>query len=281
MRKITRRTFLKLTALSLLFGKTSLFGGEMEHSGRRKNYWKRGYIRQQTLDASKIWEDKIKARIDGKWKWYTIRELPPEFMEWNTKSRLRDLENIKQRKPPSLHGPHSGMVATYGAGRLDSEFTLNNAVKGMGFLPRKDILPEKIKLLQDTMNSPFEEKIKILQDLYKNPDLLDKKRQTSLELYTTPDFETHTFLNLMENPVATVVFLDIPSYEIRTIAQLLDPNDPNLTEWERNAVEYVNLIHSYFHGEFPKKFITIIFHIIEVFDNSPGRKDAMGRRMVP
>jgi hypothetical protein len=45
-------------------------------------------------------------------------------------------------------------------------------------------------------------------------------------------------------------------------------------------VEYTNLIHSYFHGEFSKDFIGLVCYVIEVFDNSPGKKEAMGRRVV-
>jgi len=45
-------------------------------------------------------------------------------------------------------------------------------------------------------------------------------------------------------------------------------------------VEYINLIHSYFHGEFSKKFIAVIYNVIEVYNSSPGRKEGMGKKMV-
>ena len=62
------------------------------------------------------------------------------------------------------------------------------------------------------------------------------------------------------------------------MAQLLHPTDPELTDYERDVVEYVNLIHSYFHGEFSTMFIAVIYHVIEVYDNSPQSR---GIRLIP
>ena len=107
--------------------------------------------------------------------------------------------------------------------------------------------------------------------MYANRDLWDRTRLVSLELYAKPDFETHTFLNQMENPVSSVVFLDIPSYELRTIAQLLHPKDPALNNYEKKIVTYINAIHTYMHSHFKAVVPAVIYHIIEQFDNSPGR----------
>ncbi|MEA1986280.1 MAG: hypothetical protein U9N76_02170, partial [Candidatus Marinimicrobia bacterium] len=112
-------------------------------------------------------------------------------------------------------------------------------------------------------------------------DIFDLNKQLSLELYSNPNFITQSFLNQLINPISTIVFLDAKSYKLKTIAQLIDPANPNLTDYEKDVVEYVNLIHSYFHGEFSIKFIGVIYHIIEVYDNSPGDKDAKGTRMMP
>ncbi|MCK4556377.1 MAG: hypothetical protein KAU47_02580, partial [Candidatus Aminicenantes bacterium] len=79
---------------------------------------------------------------------------------------------------------------------------------------------------------------------------------------------------------AAIVFLDIPCFELKVIVQLLHPEDPELTEYEKDMVEYVNLVHSYFHGKFDKKFIGTVYHIIEVYNNSPG-KNGRGVRIVP
>jgi hypothetical protein len=83
----------------------------------------------------------------------------------------------------------------------------------------------------------------------------------------------------MTDPGVSIVFLDFPSYELRCITQLIHPKDPKLTKYEKNVVEYINRIHDYFHGESPRQSIGVIYHVIEVFDNTPGK--ARGQRIIP
>lgn len=260
--------------------------GELEHA--EVDFWNEGTFHQNTVITGDCEEGFIRAKVytggnffPHRWREFKIKELPDKFIEWDIESRKKTLENIKKRQPPSLAGPHNAMVASYGIKRLDTEFAINNAVKGMGFVPKEEELERVIEKLKSTDDSSFAVKLKVLENLYNNADeVFDPTKQVSLELYSTPEFETHTFLNQMVNPAVSIVFLDIPCYELKAIAQLLHPEDPELTEYEKNVVKYVNLIHSYFHGEFSKMFIGVIYHIIEVYDNSPG-KGGKGKRIVP
>jgi len=181
--------------------------------------------------------------------------------------------------PTSLAGPHNAAVASYGAGRLDSQVMINNAVKGLGCAPKKEKLKDRIALLKETFEDPMPKKLSILKSSYQDPEFWDWTKQTSLELYTVPDFETHTFLNIMKNPVVGIVFLDYPSYEIRAVTRLVHPEDKTASEEEKNLAEYVNLVHDYFHSKAPRKSILMVFHVIELFDNTPGTK--RGIRVVP
>ncbi|MBC8527610.1 MAG: hypothetical protein H8D22_12290 [Candidatus Cloacimonetes bacterium] len=252
------------------------------------NFWKDGYFHQTNVFTPAPEDSIIKAKLDGKWQEFSLQKFPEKFMEWNISKRLETIGIIeemmaskgKPSKGPELAGPHNGIVASYGFRRKDSKFKLNNAVKGMGFLPKKEKIREIIKLLEETIDAPFPEKLKNLIHFYENVDsLFDVDKLVSLELYSTPEFETQTFLNQMTNPISTIVFLDIPSYKLKTIVRLLHPDDPNLTEYEKDVVKYINLIHSYFHGKFPRDYIAVIYYVVEIYDNSPGRMDAMGRRI--
>lgn len=243
--------------------------------------WSGNTFHQKTVDISKYSEGIIKAKVEGKWQEFNIRALPDSFMEWNTNARLETIEKIKKMQPPPLNGPHNAMIASHGRKRPDSQFSINNAVKGTGFIPKEKYLKEVIKQLNSTINNPFGEKIAILENFYENGDsIFDHTKLASLELYTTPKFETQTFLNQMTDPGVTVLYLDIPTFKVKAIAQLLHPDDPELTDYEKDAVDYVNLIHSYFHGKFSRMFITVIYHVIEVYDSSP-RKGGKGVRIVP
>jgi hypothetical protein len=253
-----------------------LFGGELEHSTRR--FWRGNTFTQTNVSLKNYEEHVIEAKIDGKWGQYTIRELPQEFMDWNIGSRIEALAAMKEGRMPSLAGPHSASVASYGGGRLDTEFTVNNAVKGLGFVPKKDKIEEIIGRLEETRRREIGEKFEILESIYRAKNLLDKTKQVSLELYTQRDFETHTFLNIMTNPSVSIVFLDMPSYEIRAVARLIHPEDDSASAEEKSILHYVNLIHDYFHGESLRRSIAMVFHVVEVFDNSPARR---GVRVTP
>ena len=279
---LPRRAFLKVAGLGVpimaLLGKIpQALAGPWERG--IKNYWHQGRFAQDNVNTGKIHEGIIEARINDRWDKYRVAELNDAFMEWNLKARLDYLKKIAQSEMPSLSGPHCASVATYGGRRRDSEFTLNNAVKGMGLVPKKDRIEELGERLKSTMDADMKEKLEILQDNYNHPELWDRGKQISLELYARPEFETHTFLNLMANPMATIIFLDMPSYELRTIVRIIHPQDPNMLPEEKALLEYSNLAHGYFHGGAERLHNLLVFHIIEQFDNSPG--SGMGVRVQP
>ena len=142
-----RRSFLKtlgfLTPVVIFFGKLPrlLWAGKLERG--TKNFWEDSEFVQKTVDMSGYGNSVIRARIDGEWQEFKIRNVSKDFIEWNTSKRIEFLERIKSGKMPELGGPHSGAVATYGLGRLDSEFTLN-----------------KMKMLQPHTKKTFQRYIK-------------------------------------------------------------------------------------------------------------------------
>ena len=247
-----------------------------------ENFWDGETFTQKTVNASKLDDDIIRAKIDGVWQEFHLKKVPKEFVEWNVQRRIETIEKITKGEMPGLDGPHNGIVATYGYRRKDSDFRLNNAIKGMGFLPKRDKIKEVIKTLKETKEENFMKKLEILKNYYENADsVFDMTKQVSLELYTTPKRGTQTFLNQMTNPASVIVFMDIPTFKLKTIAYLLHPKNPNLNDYEKDVVEYVNLIHSYFHGEFSTEFIAVIYNVVEVYNSSPGVKEGMGTRIVP
>lgn len=243
--------------------------------------WSDGYCHQVTVDVTPIDSGYIYAFVDSTWQKFEIRGLPRKFINWSIERRRETIQIIKEGGRPDLAGPHNAIVATYGVRRKDTRFRINNAVKGVGFVPKPDKLDDILQLLRNTMDADNARKLDILDSLYVNAyEIFDTTRLVSLELYSTPEFETHTFINEMLNPACAIVFLDIPSFELKAIAHLLHPDDPQLTPYERKVVEYTNLVHSYFHGRFEKNFITVIYYVIEVYDNTPGR-GGRGVRLIP
>jgi hypothetical protein len=254
-------------------GKTSL-----EHAA--VNYWKDSTFHQTTIDLKDYAKGIIHAEVEGRWQDFQVRELPKGFLDWNFAGRHSYIERLRKDETPPLAGPHNGIVASHGLKRKDSQMSINNAVKGMGFLPKKEKLPEMLAFIKATWNDSMERKLDILDSLYINcQDNFDRNKLVSLELYSNPGFETHTFLNEMTDPGVAIVFLDMKSYEVRALAQLLHPKDSQLSDYEKQVVEWCNKIHDYFHGDMPWRSIAVIYHVTEVFDNSPGRMK--GVRVVP
>jgi len=260
-----------------------------DSTGKRGKW--QGWFHQENVDASKLAQGVIRARVEGRWQEFKVVELPQDFCEWNFSRRLEQLAEIKKMMAgddagmgggrPEVAGPHNAIVASHGTKRKDSHFSINNAVKGTGWLPKPELLADRIALLKRTWDDPMPAKLALLESLYsKATDGFDLTKQVSLELYSNPGFETHTFLNQMVDAGVAVVFLDLPkSYELRCIVQMLHPDDPKLTEYEKQVVEYINLVHDYFHGQSPHRSIGVIYHVVQVFDNSPGKW--RGQRIVP
>ncbi|MBU1626387.1 hypothetical protein KKB18_03380 [bacterium] len=281
-----RRSFMKLGGLSLFSSALGLTAKSKKvYAGEQtvnplKSYWsKDGYFIQENVDTSEV-PDRVWARVDGKWKVYPIAKLPLPFIVWNMEKRLHNIDDMLNMKDMHFDGSHNAAVATYSdLHRLDSQFKLNNAIKGMGMCPKQDRIRDFIDEYETTIGYSTAMKLQILKNKYQDIDNWDRTRQISLELYTSQDWETHTFLNQMRNAESTIVFLDMTSYEIRAIAKLVHPKDPRISQEEKNCVEYSNTVHKYFHGD-PIAFIGVIYYVIEVFDNSP-RTYPRGKRVVP
>jgi hypothetical protein len=287
-KKLNRRQFLEKAGklggavfLSSLAGKA--LAGEWEQG--MEEFWTEGSFSQDTVDASMEAQGIVKAYLEGRWEEFPTETLPEAFMEWNLSARLDVLDNIAMMfsgqggSPPSLAGPHNAAMATWGGRRADSVLTINNAFKGMGLCPRRDLIKDRMTEMEGLMQGGMGERLQFLRDLYSSADNFDLTKMISLELYSTPEFETHTFINLMERPTTSLVFLDSKSYEVRGIGQLVAPGDQRAGEYATDIVRYTNMAHSFFHGDFPRLYPGILVHVTAVFDNTPGT--GRGVRIAP
>ena len=257
-------------------------------NAKDKDYFTAGVAIQKTAKTPTPYASTISAKVDGKWQNFPLVEFPQSYWDWNRDGRKEYLDIFREMlakgpeatRQPGLSGPHNGIIATYGVKRNDSAFKLNNAIKGMGFLPKAERLAEVIEKLRSTIDEPLGTKIEILDSLYTSAEsVFAADRLISLELYSEPGYLTQTFINQMVNPACVIVWMDIPTFKVKSIVRLLDPKDPKLTDYEKLCVDYVNLMHSYFHGAFPRDYIASVYFVTEIYDSSPGRKDARGTKI--
>ena len=283
---------------------TTNFQAVKDTGAARESFWKEGgkYFVQKNVDVTKVDQGIIRARVDGEWHTFAIRELDDAFLDFNMGMRQRMMNYMAGQGSLGIYNDaHNAAVASYGGNRGDSRFTLNVAFKGMGWVPKKDKIAARIKKYQDNYTAGMMDKMKILYAGYSDKTIWDRTIQGSLELYTSQSNETHTFLNQMINPVSNCCFIGdtvdtstMPpktanvSYELRVVARLIHHLDPNLTEHEKLVVQYINYAHDFFHGGPDKTKLTVhnigvIYYVVEEFDNSPfGMTDtAGGMKRVP
>ncbi|MGA1843952.1 MAG: hypothetical protein ACMUIS_05260 [bacterium] len=258
------------------------------------SWWdKEGFFVHEAVDAGRLPKGVIRARIEGTWREFRVVELPDRFMDWSLQQRVARLGRMVRAggmDPRDLAGSHNACVATYGGPSRDSAVSLNTAYKGMGFTVRAEILAEttrrikeeKLRIERDYRSAPFRmmhEKVIFLTRFYQDTASFDRTKQVSLELFTERDFHTHTFLNMMANPITSASFLAFPTFEIRAVPQLLHPNNTGLSPHERDLVAYTNAVHDFIHSG-PGERIACVYHVIELFEDTPN-DTAKGRRIVP
>jgi len=223
----------------------------------------------------------LHVRIGRATRTVPLVELPDEYLAWSFGRRIEDLRVWREGGMPPLAGPHCAAVASFGAREPGGVCTINNAVKGIGWLPRAEHVEEMIAELEHTHGDALPEKLHRLEAWYRRGrELFDRRRQCSLELFTHSGRETQTYRNMMCDPRVSLVFLDMAhSFELHCIAQVLGPNDRRLSAHEQQVVRYVNAVHDYIHGSDGRRKLAVIYHVVAVYDNSPG--SGRGRRLAP
>lgn len=290
-----RRNFLKwggasLLSLPIITNAKSAIGESI--FGWRKNYWKGSegseYFVNRTVNTTQIDSGYIQARVDGWWRRFQLRDSDEDFWNWNFDERLQRLE-IQQdpewlANPTAIAGgPAQPWLATYGnrRGRGDSAFHLNNKVVYISLAPKEEYIEEINNRMLDDIDKgiSFRDDLQWWIDIHYDRDLWRKDIQVAMEVFCTPEFETHTFLNLMENPVSTIgyhAFSDNnKSYELRTIAQIGHPRASNLSDYERALILHPSIQFVWSHAGIATRDMInglpgIIFYHIEEFDNSMG-----------
>jgi len=298
-RGMKRRNFLKVTGaglLSLPFATRAKPAFASSADWWNQSYWQGAegseYCVHRTVYDGEVDQGYIWARIDGWWRRFKIGDLEETYWDWNFGERIESFEQQLDPETPyefRAGGPHSPSVATYGnvTGRGDSSFHVNNKIIGMNCIPKN----EYIKDINDTMLEMIEAgadqntKVSYLLELHQQRDMWRKDVQLGIELFSDATWQTHTFLNLMENPAATLCFQGrhgmniFNSYEVRCIAHIVHPKDPDISEEMYQVAIFPSVLHGFFHSFYPDNINepAVVYYTVEEFDNSVMAK---GERLV-
>ena len=291
--------------------------GQQHHEGAHSDdagyFNDQGYFRQTCIDLTdsdrgiiraNLFSPAAKDRMVRSWHTFSTACADESFIDWNFTERTTRIDRMLGGTMTAFGGAHNPSVASYGgllpqdAGWNASQFTLNNAIKGMGLAPSRHAIDEMIDGLHERWNHHERQRLLHLRDLYSDRSLWDMSRQISLELYARPHNLTHSFLNWMENPLANISFMalefrreslppQLPTYELRTLVHMLHPCDPAFSEntYECKLVRFANLVHDFFHHREGQPIsgpaamhIGVVHYICEEFDNYWGPA-GRGRRV--
>ncbi len=155
--------------------------------------------------------------------------LPLEFLEWQANTRIELLRSVRMTSPSGVkHMPaHLPVMAT-----VDEDGEVNLASKGVGLLPRPELLERYTVLFESMVDGEAEgphaesaeRRLEALLQLYGRTDQLDDRLLGGLEI-----FEGTTYRNLRRDPKAVLLFTggapDFASYEVRGEVRIVGADD--------------------------------------------------------
>ena len=132
---------------------------------------------------------------------------------------------------------------------------------------------ERVRKFVDEFIPDFSERMQFLKELHER-DIWRRDMHVGVEYFSNAEFETHTFLNMMENPMATLCFQGLydiySSYEIRCIPHIIHGGDPNVSDEMNEIIKFPFMLMSLFHGDPPEQIYEmpmVIYYHVEEFDN--------------
>jgi len=233
------------------------------------------------VNTNRLHEGKIGARVDGKWREFTIKELDKGFRDFQSSSLVSIYNTIINTTSPVFGGVYCPCIISYGGiSRGDSKFKLNGAYKFVFPAPKEEYIDDIAQGMLDRIEDDKGRR-EWMRENWGNQDLWNysvltgrdetvqgPKDERTNKLYR----ETHSFRNLMENPQSLLLFLSnnsFTSYEVRTICHYVyvDMLDEPADTYEKKIAKFINIL-GYTSHKVDKTFPGMIFYVVEEFDNS-------------
>lgn len=133
--------------------------------------------------------------------------IPAHCLGWLASSRVRFLEDLKNGKPLRYFSAHLPVMATW---REGEPFPVNMTVKGIGLIPREDLLQDYIDVFEgaiaEASTMPWQEslprRIEAMAALYRDADNFDPSVLGGLEI-----FEGRALENIRANHHASLLYV--------------------------------------------------------------------------
>ena len=206
---------------------------------------------------------------------WPLQPLPDPLLEWFIQGRKAGYDSLsKGGGPGPLFSRHLPVVSTTGE---EKPFSTRLAHKGVGFLPRQDMLEEYIEgheeLLAQTQDLPparsLQKRLERAARLLDKPGSVDPRLLGSLEIFAGGTYE-----NLQRRPLASLLFTDpgngYRSFQLDCAVQIVEPPDPRFRflQLARGLFE-----RDPFHVTQPGVCCAYLFWIVGIHDKTPHPVD--------
>ncbi|NMC03755.1 MAG: hypothetical protein GYA24_01020 [Candidatus Lokiarchaeota archaeon] len=176
------------------------------------------------------------AMIDGKSRKFTAVELPRLFLEWQSEARMRLFKTMAQggAGQARVQPAHLPVLATWSIDGMGGDFPVNLSTRGMGILPKQDMLATFTAMLEkartENAGKPIQEtlpsRLKAMEAFYGNVDNFDTRLLGGLEI-----FEGQTAKNMEANPCVSLLYTGeapkYPSFQFNAIVEKILPGNPH------------------------------------------------------
>lgn len=138
-----------------------------------------------------------------------LKGIPQNFLQWLVTSRIRFLEGMKDGRPMRYFSAHLPVMATW---REGEEFPVNLTVKGIGLIPRKEIIIDYIDLFEaviaearaSSWSDSLPKRIEAIERLYSDIGNFDPSLLGGLEI-----FEGTAFKNMRDNSLVSLLYMGV------------------------------------------------------------------------
>jgi hypothetical protein len=227
-------------------------------------------VTQKDVKAKVVARDQVVTVVkgDGTTAEHAIKGLPPEFITWQMEARQALFQHLGREPSIPTFAPHLPTLVTWGEGALFP----NLAAKGMGLLPRAELLEEYAaefeNLLARLAGRPWpetiQERVAAAQRFYGRVEAVDRRCLGGLEI-----FEGTTYRNLLSNPFASLLYVGpgprYRSFQLDCVVEVVSPGD--------SRYRFIRSIrglfeHERFHYQQPDYPFGYVFWVVEARDKS-------------
>lgn len=214
--------------------------------------------------------DQIQVEINNNTKQLKLAQLPPEFIDWQIRERMKLFEMLEKNQMPKFLPSHLPTLITYD--RKKPDFPVNAACKGIGLVPvyeELETITQKLKaqlpsIVGSDFKSSIKQRLECAKLFFNNTTKIDLSRLGGLEI-----FEAQSYKNIVENPCVSLLFVGdsstYKSYQLNCVAEITPPETPfyNFVRAIRSVFEEAR-----FHYQQPAYPFAIKYNIVEVIEKS-------------